>query len=74
MFISRAEKEEMQLAIRTLQARVRDLEIEAAWTKNKVLNKRPAIVKTDDAPWGVKKDGNPRKRPGRPVQTIEVSA
>lgn len=74
MFISRAEKEEMQLAIRTLQARVRDLEIEATGTKNKVSSKRPAIVKTDDAPWGVKKDGNPRKRPGRPVQTMEVSA
>lgn len=74
MFIARAEKKEMQLAIRSLQAKVRDLEIEVTWTKNKVLKKRPAIVKTDDAPWGVKKDGSPRKRPGRPLQSTEVSA
>lgn len=74
MFISKAEKEEMQLAIRSLQAKVRDLEIEATWTKNRVFNKRAVIVRTDDAPWGFKKDGNPRKRPGRPLQSMEISA
>ena len=74
MFISKAEKEEMQLAIRSLQAKVRDLEIEATWTKNKISNKRAVIVRTDDAPWGFKKDGNPRKRPGRPLQAMEISA
>ena len=66
MFITKAEKNEMQMAIRSLQAKVRDLEIEATWTKNKVSNTRNAIIRTDDAPWGFKKDGNPRKRPGRP--------
>lgn len=74
MFISRAEKEAMQLAIRSLQAKVRDLEIEATWTKNKVFKKQPVLMKTDEAPWGYKKDGNPRKRPGRPLQPMEVSS
>jgi hypothetical protein len=74
MFITKAEKNEMQMAIRSLQAKVRDLEIEATWTKNKVSNKRNAIIRTDDAPWGFKKDGNPRKRPGRPLQAMEISA
>ena len=74
MFITKAEKNEMQMAIRSLQAKVRDLEIEATWTKNKVSNKRNAIIRTDEAPWGFKKDGNPRKRPGRPLQAMEISA
>jgi hypothetical protein len=73
MFITKAEKNEMQMAIRSLQAKVRDLEIEATWTKNKVSNKRNAIIRTDEAPWGFKKDGNPRKRPGRPLQAMEIS-
>lgn len=74
MFITRAEKSEMQLAIRSLQAKIRDLEIESNRTKNKVSNKRAVIFRTDDAPWGFKKDGNPRKRPGRPIQPMEVTA
>jgi hypothetical protein len=73
MFISKAEKEAIQIKIRGLEARVRDLEIEATWTKNKVSNKRNAIIRTDDAPWGFKKDGNPRKRPGRPLLAMEIS-
>ena len=74
MFITRAEKEEIQMKIRGLEARIRDLEIESNRTKNKVSNKRAVIFRTDDAPWGFKKDGNPRKRPGRPIQPMEVSA
>jgi hypothetical protein len=74
MFISKAEKEEIQIKIRGLEARIRDLEIEATWTKNKVSGKRAVIFRTDDAPWGFKKDGNPRKRPGRPLQAMEISA
>lgn len=33
--------------------------------------KKPKKVakKTEDAPWGYKKDGTPKKRPGRPVRT-----
>jgi hypothetical protein len=74
MFISRAEKTEMQQAIRSLQARVRDLEIELTWTKNKLAGKRMAIVKTEEAPWGHKKDGTPAKRPGRPPVPMEVGS
>lgn len=73
MFISRAEKSAMELAIRSLQAKVRDLEIETTWLKNKTANKRAVIFRTDDAPWGYKKDGSPRKRPGRPIQPMEVT-
>ena len=73
MFITRAEKNEMQQAIRSLQEKVRDLEIEATWIKNKVAKPRNHIIKTGDAPWGMKKDGSPRKRPGRPPQIMEVS-
>jgi len=74
MFISKAEKNAMQMAIRDLQSRIRDLEIETTWLKNKTTNKRAVIFRTDEAPWGFKKDGSPRKRPGRPVQPMEVTA
>lgn len=74
MFISKAEKEEIHIKIRGLEARIRDLEIEAVWLKNKTTKTRAAIVKTEDAPWGFKKDGNPRKRPGRPVQPMEIGS
>jgi hypothetical protein len=73
MFITRAEKNEMQLAIRLLQAKVKDLEIESTWTKNKVTNPRIKMVASSEAPWGVKKDGNPRKRPGRPPHVMQVA-
>jgi hypothetical protein len=66
MFISRKEKEELWLAVRSLQAKVRDLEIEAVWLKNKLYKpKAPVIAKDETAPWGQKQDGTPRKRPGR---------
>jgi len=72
MFISRAEKEELFLAVRSLQAKVRDLEIEAIWLKNKLYKTKPPTLKTDEAPWGYKPDGVPRKRPGRPAKATEV--
>jgi hypothetical protein len=31
---------------------------------------KPIIFRTDEAPWGYKKDGAPKKRPGRPVYNI----
>jgi hypothetical protein len=74
MFISKAEKNAIQTAIRDLQSRIRDLEIETTWLKNKTANKRAVIFRTDDAPWGYKKDGSPRKRPGRPLQSMQVSS
>lgn len=74
MFISRQEKESIYIKIRALEARIRDLEIEATWLKNKTTKTRPAIIKTESAPWGVKKDGSPRKRPGRPAHVMEISS
>lgn len=72
MFISKAEKEELLSAVRTLQAKVRDLEIESIWLKSKLYKSRPPTLKTQEAPWGRKADGNPRKRPGRPPQKMEI--
>lgn len=74
MFISKKEKEELWLAVRSLQAKVRDLEIEAVWLKNKFYKSKPPTLKTEEAPWGVKKDGTPRKRPGRPAQVMEITS
>jgi hypothetical protein len=74
MFISRKEKDALWAIVQGLQDRVRDLEIEAIWLKNKTTKTRPAIVKSEGAPWGIKKDGTPRKRPGRPVQSMEVGS
>lgn len=74
MFISKAEKELLHDSIRTLVNQVKDLQIEVLWLKSRQYKTRPAFVRTDEAPWGVKKDGTPRKRPGRPVQTMEFSS
>ena len=74
MFISKTEKENIYIKIRALEARVRDLEIEATWLKNKATRNRGPLIRTADAPWGLKKDGNPRKRPGRPAPTMEVGS
>jgi hypothetical protein len=74
MFISKKEKDALWAIVQGLQDRVRDLEIEAIWLKNKTTKTRPAIVKSEGAPWGIKKDGTPRKRPGRPVQSMEVGS
>lgn len=72
MFISRQEKESIYIKIRALEARIRDLEIEAVWLKNKTTKNRAPIIKTEGAPWGLKKDGSPRKRPGRPAHFMGV--
>ena len=70
MFISKAEKEELFLAVQSLQAKVRDLEIESIWLKNKLYKTKPPTLKTDEsARWGYKKDGTPRNRPGRAPKT-----
>ena len=74
MFISTAEKESIWQTIHDLKNRVRDLEIEAVWLKNKITKTRGPVAKTPEAPWGLKRDGNPRKRPGRPVQSMEVGS
>jgi hypothetical protein len=72
MFISNYDKEQMRVAIRTLQSQVTNLideikELKASNTVKKVVKKKPApIFRTAEAPWGYKLNGTPRKRPGRP--------
>jgi hypothetical protein len=76
MFISNYEKEQMRVTIRTLQAQMTHIFEEINELKaKKVVKKKPStIFKTDEAPWGYKKDGTPRKRPGRKIQPMEVSS
>lgn len=70
MFISKTEKEELFLAVRSLQAKVRNLEIEAIWLKSKLYKaKTPLVPKDESARWGYKKDGTPRNCPGRAPKT-----
>lgn len=69
MFISNYEKEQMRVSIRTLQAQMGQVLMELKALKAiEPPQKAPKvpIFKTDEAPWGYKKDGTPRKRPGRP--------
>jgi len=75
MFISRKEKDELQAIVQNLHSRVRDLEIETIWLKNKLYkSKDPAIASDKAAPWGYKKDGVPRKRPGPSTKVMEVAS
>jgi hypothetical protein len=76
MFISNYDKEEMRVSIRTLQAQVIHLfdEIKALKADKQKPKTRSLLLRTDEAPWGYKKDGSPRKRPGRPIQPMEVSS
>ena len=72
MFISNYEKEQMRVAIRTLEAQMVHVldelkALKATKVVNKVVKKKPApIFRTAEAPWGYKLNGTPRKRPGRP--------
>jgi hypothetical protein len=70
MFISRDEKENMQISIRTLQAEMSAL-IKEVNALRESLQKPTSkhIFRTDEAPWGYKKDGTPKKRPGRRAST-----
>ena len=81
MFISNDEKIQIRISIRTLTAQVDHLfeEIKGLKAKGpvdavKVVKARkayrpPPLIKTAEAPWGQKKYGSPRKRPGRPPFT-----
>ena len=76
MFISNYEKEQMRVAIRTLEAQMVHVldelkALKATKVVNKVVKKKPApIFRTAEAPWGYKLDGTPRKRPGRDPQKL----
>ena len=82
MFISSEEKNNLWQAIKTLTNKVKELELEAVWIKSKTRNTkktrgsgklRNQLAKTKEAPWGLKKDGSPRNRPGRKPQLTEIS-
>jgi len=76
MFISKHEKEEMRISIRALQAQVKHLLDELRELKLSRPERKPKslIVRTEEAPWGYKKDGTPRKRSGRPPQVMEIAS
>lgn len=77
MFISNYEKEQMRVAIRTLEAQMVHVldelkALKATKIVNKVVKKKPApIFRTAEAPWGYKLDGTPKKRPGKPYPPRE---
>jgi hypothetical protein len=70
MFISNYDKEQMRVSIRTLQAQVVHLFDEIRELKASRVEKKKSspIFRTDEAPWGYKKDGTPKKRPGTAPQ------
>lgn len=57
MFISNKEKDWMMASIQILQKQVQEL-----------ADKAEQAMKKPDAPWGLKADGTPRKKPGRPFK------
>jgi hypothetical protein len=63
MFITNKEKDWMMASIQILQKRVEELASEAEALKK--IN----IARTPEAPYGLKMNGTPRKRPGRPAVT-----
>jgi len=63
MFITNKEKDWMMTSIQILQKRVEELASEAEALKK--IN----IARTPEAPHGLKMNGTPRKRPGRPPLT-----
>ena len=70
MFISNYEKEQMRVSIRTLQAQMTQIMDELKALKVVQKPKRAPktfIFRTDEAPWGYKKDGTPKKRPGKAI-------
>lgn len=64
MFISNYEKEEMRVSIRTLQAEMAALIKEVNALR---VAKQKITISSIEAPWGYKKDGTPKKRPGRAI-------
>ena len=60
MFISNKEKLALQEAINDLSKRLARLEEDA---------KPNLVTVSEDAPYGLKKDGTPKKRPGRAAKT-----
>jgi hypothetical protein len=71
MFISNYEKNRIRIQIQTLEARVKNLQLQV---EELMLNKKAPALRTAEAPWGYKKDGAPKKRPGRQAQVMEITS
>lgn len=76
MFISNAEKDRLRIMIQSAQASISELARENQAMKQAIIDleerlktKQKPVVKTTDAPWGLKKDGTPKNRPGRKLKT-----
>lgn len=70
MFISNAEKHDIQIAINLLKGQIAFLldEVKDLKAKKQPKEKGKAfIIRTAEAPWGYKLDGTPRKQSGRPT-------
>ena len=90
MFISKTEKEELRISVRTVQQqnkelqnliaelnkRLDNLSAYAERKRRHVEELQAAIKETVDAvaPWGYKKDGTPKKKPGRHMPLIAKGA
>jgi hypothetical protein len=73
MFISNAEKHDIQVAINLLKGQIAFLldEVKDLKARKPVKEKKAKafIVRTAEAPWGYKLDGTPKKQPGRITET-----
>ena len=74
MFISNYEKHQFKMRISSLEVAVARLEAQIEKLKPRQKPAPKPIFKTDEAPWGYKLDGSPRKRPGRKIKPMEVSS
>ena len=74
MFILTAEKEQIKRELQILRANVAMLESEIIWLRGMIKGNTRQVLRTADAPYGLKKNGEPRKRPGRPPQTMEITS
>ena len=72
MFISKLEKDEIKRDVAGLRARIATLESDFILLMESVKATTKPAVKSEEAPWGYKKDGTPKKRTGRPRQTMKV--
>jgi hypothetical protein len=72
MFISNAEKDQIKYEIDCLKANVKDLTNQVNWLRGLVKGGTRPALSTTDAPYGLKKNGDPRKRMGRPPRVMEV--
>ena len=77
MFYTKAEKKAIQEAISAIEQRLFNLELHAETVKVHIqavtkmyLDKTPIKITAPIlAPYGFKKDGTPKKRPGRPLKS-----